>query len=432
VTLNEEQIRAAILAELNKGPLTVPGIVRATGISRLTVRAYVDRMVEKGEVVAWPGNRYQVAQPRHSREQAEADTVNLADRTDPTRIVDEDDPARCGFCGHHADVHTYGTTEGAAQGRVPCEGCTGGVCWRPGGPTTLDDIDELDKLAPGDRDVVLAFGRFLTQQKSEPGSCFVVREVASWSCWTHSTRWLLSALPPEGCQSPDGGQAGDFEAKLVERGLIPPADVVEAEGEANMWKLAEPGVVAWVVEDGGMVPVRVADVAKTVASYLEGPIVRDADDVLVELDGLPAAYAQRRGSASDAVVAAKGDAPEGVEVVRDGLSVGAREGIAADVEAAAEWAPRYPKGTPQYDAYRAALTRELKNWREGGPTPPLPEPVDPSPWYVERIAAAVASPYAAAIGYIEGVIGDGRSTDDQLAEIRVILASLERVAKGGR
>jgi hypothetical protein len=47
-------------------------------------------------------------------------------------LIDLADPALCGYCRHHADLHTYNSGHRAtAVGVVPCVQCSAGVCPRP-------------------------------------------------------------------------------------------------------------------------------------------------------------------------------------------------------------------------------------------------------------------------------------------------------------
>ena len=46
-------------------------------------------------------------------------------------LVDLDDPALCGHCFHHADLHTYTRSRATDTGDVPCVQCPNGVCPRP-------------------------------------------------------------------------------------------------------------------------------------------------------------------------------------------------------------------------------------------------------------------------------------------------------------
>lgn len=46
-------------------------------------------------------------------------------------LVDLDDPALCGHCLHHADLHTYTRLRATDTGDVPCVQCPGGTCPRP-------------------------------------------------------------------------------------------------------------------------------------------------------------------------------------------------------------------------------------------------------------------------------------------------------------
>jgi hypothetical protein len=346
----------------------------------------------------------------------------MNERNDAARLIDEDDPARCGYCGHHADVHTYGTPEGAKRGEVPCVGCTGGICWRPAASAadadTVDLADHaegaargaircgtgvpLELLEPGDRAAVEEFTRFLETSyqadqaaeagpltpRGEPGDrCVVVLQGGYYSCHVHKLAWRTSNAPPDGCQSPDDGEPGDFEAKLA---ALPSPPV------------PKPGVVAWTTEpDGGMVPVRVTDTPLHVTVVEGGQVV---GETLSLPDGLPAAYARRHGSAADATVAAKADPT-----------------LPDD--------PRWPEGTAPYDKFQAHLSLTLKTWRETGFAGREVEEVAIDRWMIERIEAAIVSPYAAAVGLIEGALGGEGTADERLAEVRVILASLEDVVR---
>lgn len=59
-------------------------------------------------------------------------------------LVDLNDPALCGHCFHHCDLHTYQRSRATDTGDVPCVQCPAGRCVRPAGPEP-----RYPRLAPG-------------------------------------------------------------------------------------------------------------------------------------------------------------------------------------------------------------------------------------------------------------------------------------------